>query len=128
MCGLQDILNFYTCHDNWSRCIGYFHRSNNRIGIGTAKEKRRPFECHPIVIGTVKVDLRQVTCLHEQDVGYMTIYQSVQPPMNSCHSFLNIYMSWIYSVLTSTAAANNMGSSTKSRFVLEPRVVTKVPV
>ena len=47
----------------------------NRIGIGTAKEKRRPFECHPIVIGTVKVDLRQVTCLHEQDVGYMTIFQ-----------------------------------------------------
>lgn len=92
MCGLQDILNFYTCHDNWSRCIGYFHRSNNRIGIGTAKEKRRPFECHPIVIGTVKVDLRQVTCLHEQDVGYMTIINSISSTTDEFMSFLSKYL------------------------------------
>lgn len=128
MRGLQDILIFYTRHDNGRRCIGYFHRSYNRIGIGTDKVERRPFKRHLIVIGTEKVNMRQVADFHVQVSGICPFIKLNSSATDEFITACSYYISWIYSVLTSTAAANNMGSSTKSRFVLEPRVVTKVPI
>ena len=58
----------YTCHNNREGHTKHFHRINNRFRIDVTKVKSRTFECHPIIINTVQMNMLSIGTLTEKYV------------------------------------------------------------